>query len=145
MIRPVRAQDFDELLEIEAQAFPKSRYDLGQIWSLHLSYPDTFLVEMNDRIDGYIVFSPDGHILSMAVRPQKRRMGIGTRLVQQAIANCAGKPLRLEVRLGNVGAQEFYLALGFRIRGRAKGYYQDGEDALIMERPGRDRGELVDK
>lgn len=145
MIRPVRAQDFDELLEIEAQAFPKSRYDLGQIWSLHLSYPDTFLVEMNDRIDGYIVFSPDGHILSMAVRSQKRRMGIGTRLVQQAIANCGGKPLRLEVRLGNVGAQEFYLTLGFHIRGRAKGYYQDGEDALIMERPGRDRGELVDK
>jgi len=56
-------------------------------------------------------------------------------LVQEAIAHCAGKPLLLEVRVSNVGAQEFYLAIGFNFIGRAKGYYHDGEDALLMERP----------
>jgi ribosomal-protein-alanine N-acetyltransferase len=141
MIRPVRPTDFAELLEIEAQAFPKSRYDLGQLWSLHVQYPDTFFLEQSDGIDGYIVFSPDGHILSMAVKPQLRRMGIGTRLVEEAVAHCAGKPLFLEVRVGNAGAQEFYLTLGFRMTGRKKGYYQDGEDALIMERPAARSGE----
>ena len=135
MIRQVRPPDFDELLEIEAQAFPKSQYDLGQLWILHLSYPTSFLVEVSDRIDGYIVFSPDGHVISMAVRPQRRRMGIGTRLVQEAIVHCEGKSLRLEVRISNVGAQEFYIALGFKAKGKTKGYYQDGEDALVMERP----------
>lgn len=135
MIRKVRPEDFDELLKIEAEAFPKSQYDLGQFRMLHQSYPNTFLVEVSDLIAGYIVFSPDGHLISMAVRSERRRTGIGTRLVQEALANCAGKPLRLEVRVGNVGAQEFYLALGFNWIGRAKGYYHDGEDALLMERP----------
>jgi ribosomal protein S18 acetylase RimI-like enzyme len=39
-----------------------------------------------------------------------------------------------------VGAQEFYFALGFNLIGRAKGYYHDGEDALLMERPAKDNG-----
>ena len=141
MIREVHPTDFAELLELEAQAFPKSRYDLGQLWSLHIQYPDTFLLQQSDGIDGYIVFSPDGHIISMAVRPQLRRTGIGTRLVGEAIAQCAGKVLFLEVRVSNVGAQEFYLTLGFQVTGRKKGYYQDGEDALVMERSATRSGE----
>ena len=135
MIRKVRPEDFEELLNIEAEAFPKSQYDLGQFWLLYENYPNTFLVEVSDLIDGYIVFSLDGHLISMAVRSERRRTGIGSQLVQEAIAHCAGKPLCLEVRVGNVGAQEFYLAFGFNLIGRAKGYYHDGEDALLMERP----------
>jgi ribosomal-protein-alanine N-acetyltransferase len=136
MIRKVRPADFDELLKIEAEAFPKSQYDLGQFWSLHQTYPNTFLVDVSDLINGYIVFSLDGQVISMAVRSKLRRRGIGTRLLQEAVAYCGGKPLLLEVRVSNVGAQEFYLALGFNFIGRAKGYYHDGEDALLMERPG---------
>jgi len=135
MIRKVEPADFAELLKIEAEAFPKSQYDLGQFWNLHQTYPNTFLVDVSDVINGYIIFSLEGHLISMAVRSEQRRMGVGTRLVQEAIAQCAGRSLLLEVRLSNVGAQEFYLALGFNFIGRAKGYYNDGEDALLMERP----------
>jgi len=135
MIRKVEPADFAELLKIEAEAFPKSQYDLGQFWNLHQTYPNTFLVDVSDGINGYIIFSLEGHLISMAVRSEQRRMGVGTRLVQEAIAQCAGRSLLLEVRLSNVGAQEFYLALGFNFIGRAKGYYNDGEDALLMERP----------
>ena len=135
MIRKVQPPDFEELLKIEAEAFPKSQYDLGQFWNLHQTYPNTFLVDVTELINGYIVFSLEGHLISMAVRSGQRRKGIGTRLVQEASAYCADKPLLLEVRVGNLGAQEFYLALGFNFIGRAKGYYHDGEDALLMERP----------
>jgi ribosomal-protein-alanine N-acetyltransferase len=135
MIRKVQPSDFEELLKIEAEAFPKSQYDLGQFWSLHQTYPNTFLVDVSDLIDGYIVFNLEGHLISMAVRSKERRKGIGTRLVQEAAAYCGDQPLLLEVRVSNVGAQEFYLALGFNFIGRAKGYYHDGEDALLMERP----------
>ncbi|MCG6946966.1 MAG: GNAT family N-acetyltransferase [Deltaproteobacteria bacterium] len=135
MIRPVRPKDFHELLQIEAQAFPKSQYDREELWLLSLQYPHTFLVTVSNHIDGYIVFRVDGHIISMAVRPQKRREGIGTRLIQKVIGHCSGKSLRLEVRVSNVGAQRFYLNLDFRIKARIDGYYQDGEDAFLMERP----------
>ncbi len=139
MIRKVRPADFEELLKIEAEAFPKSQYDLGQFWNLYQGYPNTFLVDESEFINGYIVFSLEGHLISMAVRSERRRMGIGTRLVQVAIAHCGGKPLLLEVRVSNVGAQDFYLALGFNFIGRAKGYYHDNEDALLMERPAEGR------
>ena len=145
MIRPVHSKDFDELLLIEAQAFPKSQYDREELYLLYLKYPQTFLVTLTNQIDGYIVFRPDGHIISMAVRPHKRRVGIGTTLVQQAIDHCKDKSLRLEVRVSNVGAQRFYLNLDFRIKARIEGYYHDGEDAFLMERPASGSGELPEK
>lgn len=135
MIRPVTSQDFEELLEIEAQASPKSQYDLWELKFLHWRYPDTFLVSVSDLIDGYIVFSPDGHVLSMGVRPERRRRGIGTRLIREAMAHCAGKCLSLEVRVSNLGAKKFYLNCGFRELTKVPGYYHNGEDALRMERP----------
>lgn len=135
MIRPLHSRDFDELLQIEAQAFPKSQYDRDELHLLSLRYPETFLVAVSDQIDGYIVFRPDGHVISMAVRPHRRRLGIGSTLVQQAIDHCRGKSLRLEVRVSNVGAQRFYLHLGFRLKARIDSYYHDGEDAFLLERP----------
>ena len=138
MIRRVHSKDFDELLQIEAQAFPKSQYDREELWLLSLKYPRTFLVTVSNQIDGYIVFRPDGHIISMAVRPHKRRVGIGTRLVQKVIGHCSGKSLRLEVRVSNLGAQRFYLNLNFRIKATIDGYYHDGEDAFLMVRSADD-------
>jgi len=130
----VHSKDFDELLQIEAQAFPKSQYDREELWLLSLKYPHTFLVTVSNQIDGYIVFRADGHIISMAVRPHKRRVGIGTSLVQKVIDHRSGNSLRLEVRVSNVGAQRFYLNLDFRIKARIDGYYHDDEDAFLMER-----------
>ena len=138
MIRPVLAADFDELLQIEARAFPKSQYDREELWMLHLQYPKTFLVTVSDQIDGYIVFKSDGHIISMAVTPEKRRTGVGTCLVEEAIHHCRGKFLRLEVRVGNIGAQKFYHSLGFLLKGRIESYYHDGEDAFVMARSADD-------
>jgi ribosomal-protein-alanine N-acetyltransferase len=138
MIRKVTSEDFKKLLKIEAQASPKSQYDLWELKSLHWRHPKTFLVSVSDQIDGYIVFSPDGHVISMAVRPERRRRGIGTRLINEALAHCPGKSLRLEVRVSNLGAEEFYLKLGFQKRAIVERYYHDGEDALTMERPAGD-------
>ena len=135
LIRTIISPDLVELLAIEAQAFPKSQYDLRELKSLQRRYPRTFLVSVSDQIDGYIVFSPDGHIISMAVRSERRRHGIGTLLIKEAIARCPGKSLRLEVRASNIVAQKFYLKLGFKKRARVYGYYYDGEDALIMQHP----------
>ena len=132
-IRRITPADFKELLEIEAQASPKSEYDFWEFSNLYARYRKTFLVAESDQIDGYIVFSPDGHVLSMVVRPLRRRRGIGTRLVAEAVRSCAGNDLYLEVRASNEGAQQFYQGLGFRARGRRHRYYHDGEDAIVME------------
>jgi ribosomal-protein-alanine N-acetyltransferase len=135
MIRPITPADFRELLEIEAQAAPKSEYDFWEFSNLYARYRKTFLVAESDQIDGYIVFSPKGHIISMVVRPLSRRRGIGTQLISEALNTCVGKRLHLEVRVSNVVAQKFYRDLGFRTRERRKRYYHDGEDAIVMQLP----------
>jgi ribosomal-protein-alanine N-acetyltransferase len=42
------------------------------------------------------------------------------------------KRMYLEVRVSNAGARAFYAAIGFIYSSRIRGYYNDGEDALML-------------
>ena len=86
---------------------------------------------------GWIV---DGQvqILKVGVDPAMRRRGIARELLAHVAADArdlGASRCSLEVRAGNVGAQELYAALGFRSLGVRPRYYSDGEDAVIMEGP----------
>ena len=136
MIRAFTLSDLNRLLEVERHSFPKSAYDASTFIALHYLHPETFLVHVDPSdpgggLSGYIVFSPDGHVISMAVLPEFRRRGIGRDLLQKAMAYPGIKTVRVEVRRSNRGAQAFYLKTGFRMTGRIPGYYED-EDALVM-------------
>ncbi len=140
MIRPFTFSDLDRILQIELQSFPKSPYDWNTFIHLHYLYPETFWVYVGpsqdlqeDQILGYIVFSKDGHIISIAVHPKHRRKGIGTDLLERAMENLPLKKVWAEVRRSNQGAQAFYLHMGFQIAGVVANYYGN-EDALIVQR-----------
>jgi len=140
MIRPFSFSDLDSILQIESQSFPKSPYDWTTFLNLHYLYPETFLVYVNtnrgrngEEILGYIIFTQDGHIISIAVPPQDRRKGIGTQLLQRAMKTPHLKKVWAEVRRSNQGAQAFYAKLGFQITGWVPNYYGN-EDALVIER-----------
>jgi [ribosomal protein S18]-alanine N-acetyltransferase len=139
MIRRFSFSDIDRILEIEGGAFPKSPYDRATFVSLYWLYPETFLVfvessgdEGDETILGYIIFSRDGHLVSLAVDPACRRRGIATKLVERVFAFPHIKKVLAEVRTRNRGAQAFYSAMGFRIVGRISNYYGN-EDALVVE------------
>ena len=139
MIRPFTLSDLDRILQIELQSFPKSPYDWATFINLHYLYPETFLVYVGPMLDrkegeilGYIVFTQEGHIISIAVRPQHRRRGIGQDLVQRAMDTPHLKKLWAEVRRSNQRAQTFYSHMGFQITGVVPNYYGN-EDALIVQ------------
>ena len=138
MIRPFSFPDLDSILQIESQSFPKSPYDWTTFLNLHYLYPETFLVGVNTNHDlkeeilGYIIFSQDGHIISIAVHPHHRREGIGTQLLQRAMKTPHLKKVWAEVRRSNHGAQAFYSKMGFQITGVVPNYYGN-EDALIIQ------------
>ena len=139
MIRPFSFSDLNSILQIESQSFPKSPYDWTTFLNLHYLYPETFLVYVNtnrvrkeEEILGYIIFTQDGHIISIAVHPQDRRKGIGTQLLQRAMKTPRLKKVWAEVRRSNQGAQSFYAKLGFQISGWVPNYYGN-EDALIVQ------------
>jgi len=138
MIRPFSFSDLDAILQIESQSFPKSPYDLATFLNLHYLYPETFLVcvdtnhDLKEEILGYIIFSQDGHIISIAIHLQHRRKGIGTHLLRRAMKTPHLKKVWAEVRRSNLGAQAFYSKMGFQIAGVVLNYYGN-EDALIIQ------------
>ena len=78
----------------------------------------------------------EGHICTLALRPEWRGRGLGelllASLIEQAVRRQAAV-VTLEVRVSNVRAQNLYAKYGFRVDGERKRYYTDNhEDALIM-------------
>jgi ribosomal-protein-alanine N-acetyltransferase len=135
-LRTFNQEDIDKILDIEEQSFPKTAYPKEDLLNFAEDLPDGFVViEKGGDIAGYIIFAMNGHILSMAVKPQYRRKRLGTALFKHALQRL-GRTLQLEVRSKNRGAILFYTKLGMRILGKIPGYYAD-DDALVMVLNGR--------
>lgn len=94
--------------------------------------------------EGFIlirVAADEAEILTLAVRPDARRRGLGRRLVEAGARAAAGRGaarLFLEVAEDNVAARALYGAAGFVEAGRRRAYYPRPEgpaaDALILAR-----------
>jgi ribosomal-protein-alanine N-acetyltransferase len=76
-----------------------------------------------------------GHIISIAVLPSYRRLGIAIKLMaaaSDAMRLRDVKEVYLEVRESNQAAINLYQNLGYISYKISKKYYSDGESALIM-------------
>ena len=140
IIREFKRPDLKRVLEIELASFddPYPSNVLVDIYNLGAG----FLVAQEDNIVvGYIIFwirfEDEGHIISLAVDRKYYRKKIGSQLVETALEifrkyNVTN--IRLEVRKGNRNARKFYQKLGFEEKAHLVEYYEDGEDAVVMER-----------
>ena len=138
-LREMMIEDFDQVLEIEKESFsdPWSREGLFSFWSKKNTL--FFSVEQAGKILGYcglMYVLDEADVLSIAVRPENRREGIGHFLLDGAlrIAREFGIcTVHLEVRQGNEAAIRLYQRCGFIQDGCRKDYYSDPkEDALLM-------------
>lgn len=98
-----------------------------------------FVAKEKGKCIGYAGFwnvSGEGDITNVAVLPEFRRLGIGSKLIEAVIKKASELKLSLltlEVRRSNTAAQGLYSKYGFEIIGERKHYYSDNrEDALIM-------------
>jgi ribosomal-protein-alanine N-acetyltransferase len=86
----------------------------------------------------FLVVAGEAELLRIAVAPAWRRRGMGELLLAGSLAELrkAGFAVcHLEVRAGNAAAIRLYSRLGFVPAGRRRGYYSDGEDALLYRFP----------
>jgi len=89
-------------------------------------------------LGGYIVYwlvADELHVLNVATDPRWRRRGIGRRLLGHAESDATTVTVSfstLEVRPSNVEALGLYDRFGYREVARRRGYYDDGEEAIIM-------------
>ena len=137
LVRRLAYSDLPSVISIERRSFP-SPWSLA-MFVLELSKPSGICLAATDgeRLLGYLICSRYDrvwHLMNVAVEPERRRLGIASRLIAQLLETSGSElPMTLEVRVSNREAIAMYEGLGFRSAGVRPRYYQDnGEDALIM-------------
>lgn len=140
VICPMTESDLDEVLAIENCSYPRPwlrEHFQDELKSLH-AFPLTAF-SADGRVAGYIcsmLVLDEGHIMNVAVHPAFRGRGIGQLLVERVMADCRDRGaafVSLEVRVSNEAAIGLYRRLGFTGTGTRRRYYENGEDALLME------------
>jgi len=74
-------------------------------------------------------------VTTVGVAPEHRRRGIATRLlahIEDALRAKEVGTIMLEVRVGNIEAQQLYRHLGYFVVQRISRYYNNGEDCFLM-------------
>jgi ribosomal-protein-alanine N-acetyltransferase len=94
-----------------------------------------FVYEDNNKIVGYINcwVSENTEILNFCVEKEYQKRGIGNLLFAE-VEKIASGVMTLEVRVSNLNAINFYTKRGFNKALIRKGYYSNGEDAILMVR-----------
>ncbi len=136
----MRAEDLDAVVEIESASFsrPWTRRHFEEELDSSFSCP-TVALAADGAVAGYLCLKlvlDEAEVLDVAVKGALRGTGVGKALVEWALRFCRERDVKLvflEVRAGNAGAIALYRRLGFREAGLRKKYYDNGEDAILME------------
>lgn len=116
----------EELADIHASAFQYPRPWSSEEFAALLASPYTVLVE---AVQGFAlgrVVAGEAELLTIAVRPDARRQGVGSRLLSdliEAASERGAQSIFLEVAADNQAAISLYHMCGFREHGRRKAYY----------------------
>lgn len=133
----MRLSDLPAVMETDRRSFPTPWSE--EIWRQEITGPfGLYLVlEEGDNLSGHIglkLISGEAHVVTLAVRPERRRRGFARALIEAALGDpvsAGARYLHLEVRPSNVAARVLYRSLGFDETGVRSRYYGD-EDALLM-------------
>jgi [ribosomal protein S18]-alanine N-acetyltransferase len=136
--------DLDDLVELEQRTFVHDRIARAQ-YRRHLE-SDTALVlaaRWQRRLIGAsLIFfrrnSTVARLYSLAIVEDARGHGIGVKLLaasERAARQRRCSRMRLEVRVDNARAIALYERQGYERVGLRKGFYEDGTDALKLEKP----------
>ena len=147
-IRPAGPFDLTLLAELHAACFAE-HWDAPALASL-LAMPGALAFLASGPIGrdeeplGFVLLraiAGEAEIISIGVRPEARRRGIGRRLLEAALAAAAAggaERLFLEVAADNYQALGLYLSHDFTEVGRRPNYYQrngGGIMALVLSKP----------
>ena len=137
LVRPMRLSDLSAVMETDRRSLPTPWSE--EIWRQELTGPfGLYLVfEEGDTLSGHIgvkLISSEAHVMTLAVRPERRQRGFARALIEATLndpASAGARYVHLEVRPSNVAARALYGSLGFDKTGIRPRYYGD-EDALLM-------------
>jgi len=138
-IEPFRAEDLDDVMEIEDCSFtaPWSRKSYEELWAQESI--DFWVARQDEELVGYYLVQTSGleqELHTFAVKPELRGRGIGRAMMEHMLGRASERGVEyvyLQVRPSNREAKELYKSLGFVGIGIRKNYYRDNfEDAIVM-------------
>jgi [ribosomal protein S18]-alanine N-acetyltransferase len=149
-LRSFQKGDLPQLHELDQICFPRGiSYSIAEL-KYFLVNPRCLCWIAEDAEDielklaGFIIVERlrrasemSGHIITIDVRPEARRHGVGKLLMQAAeerLKSEGANWLTLEVAVDNGAARAFYGCMGFYRTGRIPGYYPGKLDAEVMEK-----------
>lgn len=148
-IRRAQQSDLINMQECNLLCLPEN-YQMKYYFYHLLTWPQLSYVALhNEKIVGYVLAKmdednknaeePHGHITSLAVRRNYRRLGLAKKLMDQSqaamVESFDARWCSLHVRVSNRAALNLYKhTLEFAQDNTEKGYYADGEDAYQMKK-----------
>lgn len=137
-IRPARVADLDVVCRIELDSNPSPWTEAAFESEMTREVSRVDVLEVEGAVLGFVVHwlvAGEAHILNVAVDPNARGRGLGTRLVEHVIAEAVrgeGSYLMLEVREGNAAARGLYERFGFKLIARRERYYKDNQETALI-------------
>ncbi len=133
-------EDIPELLSIEEASFSKPWSEKSLISELSSPLSSTTIVKSpcETIIYGYScckVIPPEAELLKVAVRPKRRRCGVGQALINEMFRFLRLQQVSsiyLEVSEVNRSAIALYKKNGFTVIGNRPGYYDNGTSAALL-------------
>ena len=139
IVRDMTKEDIPAVCKIENQAFslPWSANAFEE--SLELPHAIFLVAECEKVVCGYCGMYQvlqEGDITNVAVLPEYRGIGVGSRLLQELLDKAIAHDIQdvtLEVRESNEPAIRLYTGFGFENAGIRKGFYEKPkENAIVM-------------
>ena len=132
--------DLNALRKLENESFGKDAWPLFDLIAV-LTFTDVIRMKAveDGQMVGFIAGDPHprdgwGWIATIAVDPRYQRRGIGRALLHACEDKLGVPRARLTVRLSNQAAISMYEKEGYLTTDLWKAYYNDGEDAMVMEK-----------
>lgn len=142
-LRPAVPADLDALIQLERDCFDSDRISPRSMRRfLKRNSPIFRVAEQDGELLGYgLLLCHKGtslaRLYSLAVSPRAQGQGLGRQLMtalEQAAEIAERRFIRLEVRTDNEAAIGLYKNSGYKVIGKRRGYYEDGGDALQLEK-----------
>ncbi len=135
--------DLNALRKLEAVCFEKDAWPIFDLIAV-LSMPEVVRLKAveDGKMVGFVAGDPRlsegwAWIATIGVDPAFQRRGIGRALLKKCEYKLMEKGLlkvKLVVRVSNHTAMALYQQEGYQTMDIWKGYYNDGEDGMIMEK-----------
>ncbi len=139
LLRPLRQDDLDRVLQLELELFGPGAWTHGMfVEELRAPHRCYLAVEVDGELVGYAGanLGEESHVMTIGVAPHARRRGYASRLLSALMTEArrhGATSMVLEVRADDDGPQQLYRRFGFEPIGIRRNYYQlEGVDALVM-------------